>query len=60
MPCVALADVVAFANGVIVYFRDAIAAFALLHLDHDVNQQQQQRADIVAMKIASLRAFLDQ
>src|SRR5207342_2403149 len=60
MPRAALADAVAFANWVIIDFRDAIAAVAPLHLDNDINQEKQQRADIVAMKVASLRAFLYQ
>ena len=41
VPSAALTGVVAFANGVIIDFRDAIAAVALLHLDNDINQKKQ-------------------
>src|SRR5690349_4011795 len=60
VPSASLVGVVAFANGVIIDFRDAVAAVALLHLDHDVDQKQQERTDIIAMKVAALRAFLHQ
>ena len=52
MPNAALAGVLAFANRVIVDFRDPVVAVALLHLDDDVDQKEQQRTDVVAMKMA--------
>src|SRR5437588_370262 len=60
VPSASLVGVVAFANGVIIDFRDAVAAIPLLHLDDDIDQKQQQRADIVAMKVTAFRTFLHQ